>query len=939
MPQLAEKIRTKYPGEYDDLDDHTLEKLVLSKYPEYKDLVVPESNTAPPRTFDNTNIAPSNADTTDPNQFVGPKQSLDKWGVGPANYGPNTESFLSHEFLPEMKQPETWMGGFTKGLYDEFVRPLSSPRNILSGLITGGTGSKIASELGGSEIGAAPQLQNIAKNTLTPEIMQGAKASPTISNKSILDDWGASEGEPTGVYGSGMLPSQTSEGISLPGQIKNISPQPILDESGRELAPPESNNIQPRPEGPWDTMNVSQPNPQSEGLDDLFNRANKKLASGQPSFEQQFGSDYGSGYSGNGKLNDVAASTINNIQQDFRNGKITNEEAINRIQNRVKEISIQGKNKRNELWNDVTNSASNLKDLTDKIQNNINESTPTFDQMTAEGQFSGDRTTGNFEPIDQAGNPIGLDSISPEEWGKIGINKEEPNPWMGESGNDKSPLKRLIFGEEGAVRIKSDDSVLGKLNVGQTVLVKPEKMTPAIYKRMKEQGFEHIGMNDAGSFRWKKVSESGASQPILESEIGNKRPTASRSQLGSPIDVKQASWATEAMNFPRTILASMDMSAPLRQGLGLIHKKEFWNALPTMIKSFGSEEVYQAAMKDIADKPLFMRRMGMNGKEIPSFADDAGLKLTDLLDVKSREESRMSNLAEKLIPGIRGSNRAYTIFLNKLRADTFESLINSGKVFGAGAETNLPLARGIANFVNTATGRGSLGKLEQSAVALNSVLFSPRLIASRLQMLNPQYYIMADPFVRKEALKSLFAIAGAGNIITGLGKLAGGKVEYDPASADFGKLRVGNTRLDPYGGFQQYIVAAQRLMPNLEKVGLPNIGGRMKSTTTGRTYDLGNPKYGQSNRFDVGKRFVQGKLNPVLGFAAALLDAQTELSGKKMNFSTPNPFNNSIGQRFIPILMQDIYEIGSRDPSKLGFAIPDAFGMGVQQYENSASMR
>lgn len=38
---LVEKIRTKYPGAYDDMDDATLTKKVLTKYPQYSDLAAP----------------------------------------------------------------------------------------------------------------------------------------------------------------------------------------------------------------------------------------------------------------------------------------------------------------------------------------------------------------------------------------------------------------------------------------------------------------------------------------------------------------------------------------------------------------------------------------------------------------------------------------------------------------------------------------------------------------------------------------------------------------------------------------------------------------------------------------------------------------------------------------------------------------------------------
>src|SRR5690606_34947056 len=84
---------------------------------------------------------------------------------------------------------------------------------------------------------------------------------------------------------------------------------------------------------------------------------------------------------------------------------------------------------------------------------------------------------------------------------------------------------------------------------------------------------------------------------------------------------------------------------------------------------------------------------------------------------------------------VRGSARAYSTVLNSLRADTFDA-------------PSAPLARGkeptqaergaLANYVNAATGRGSLGKFQQSATLLNTVFFAPRWVVSRFQMLAAQ---------------------------------------------------------------------------------------------------------------------------------------------------------------------------------------------------------
>jgi hypothetical protein len=291
--------------------------------------------------------------------------------------------------------------------------------------------------------------------------------------------------------------------------------------------------------------------------------------------------------------------------------------------------------------------------------------------------------------------------------------------------------------------------------------------------------------------------------------------------------------------------------------------------------------------------------------------------------------------------------------LNNLRADVFESLIKDGKIL-ADVEKNLPMARALADFVNTATGRGSLGRLEKSASILNTGLFAPRLIASRVKMLNPHYYIMAPPQVRKEALKSLFAVAAFGNTVLQLASMAGAEVENDPASSDFGKAKIGNVRIDPWGGFQQYIIAANRLIrPSFAKIpgmeggtdsgiapldlatGYAGAGGwRTKSSTTGKEYDLLNPQgpYGQTPA-DVAGRFARGKMNPVLGFAWSMATGNKEMSGQPMNFKTMNPMENAVTQRFIPIFMQDVYQLAKEDPALLPLAIPAGLGMGIQAYE------
>jgi hypothetical protein len=357
----------------------------------------------------------------------------------------------------------------------------------------------------------------------------------------------------------------------------------------------------------------------------------------------------------------------------------------------------------------------------------------------------------------------------------------------------------------------------------------------------------------------------------------------------------------------------MDMSAPLRQGLGLIHKKEFWTAIPEMFKAWGSEEAYQAVKEGIEARPSFQ------------LMQDSKLALTDF-GLTTKEEHVIDSMIDK-IPGVRSSDRAYMAFLNKLRADTFDSLISNAEKAGIKIEKNKMFTQEIADFINNATGRGSLkfgpASLERNAVMLNNLLFSPRLIASRLKMLNPNNYLQIGTgmapaeasMMRQEYLKSLFAIAGVGTTVGQLARIGGATVEDTPTSADFGKIKVGNTRIDPFGGFQQYITLASKLLEN-----------ESTSTRTGLTKQFGSNAMAPTRLSTLGT-FAEQKANPVVSFATGLL------RGKD---STGQPFHipEQVAQRFIPMMVQDIYQVAQDDPALLPITIPAGFfGSGVQTYK------
>lgn len=364
----------------------------------------------------------------------------------------------------------------------------------------------------------------------------------------------------------------------------------------------------------------------------------------------------------------------------------------------------------------------------------------------------------------------------------------------------------------------------------------------------------------------------------------------------------------ETLNVPRSLMASFDLSAPFRQALvaGAGHPGIFFKNFAPMIKAARSEKAYKGIMDEIHTRP-----------NAPLY-EQSGLKLTQLDELDVREEQFMSNFAEK-IPGIgrvvRGSGRGYTGFLNKMRADVFDNLLDVARAEGNNVEDRKFL-RSLARYINSSTGRGSLGPVENWAPALNTIFFSPRLMASRINFLDPTWYMRLDPFARKQALKSITRLAGAASVVLGLGALAGAKVGHDPRNADFGKLRIGDTRVDILGGFQQYIRLASQV-----------ISGEIVSSSTGRTMKL-EAGVGNLSRKDILERFFTGKFAPPPSFTYDFFKG-TDYEGEPFDVKV------AILERMIPLMAQDVHDLyqdTGNIPLALGAYGVGGLGIGVQTY-------
>lgn len=397
----------------------------------------------------------------------------------------------------------------------------------------------------------------------------------------------------------------------------------------------------------------------------------------------------------------------------------------------------------------------------------------------------------------------------------------------------------------------------------------------------------------------------------------------------------------ETWNLPKSLMSSADLSAPLRQGIGLSYRGEYWKAFGEMFKYAVKQKNFDALDESIKLHPNY------------ALAEESGLALTTTAGkLGKHEDAFRSHVAEKLPvigPIVRGSERAYVGFLNKLRFDTFNSLVKDAQSLGHDLK-DPAVTKSISNYINVMTGRGGLGKLEPAAGALNAALFSPRLISSRLQMLTAPVQAGVSKAVKattgkelpggvigdlpagmkREAAKSYAAMIGAYSTAIGLASMAGYEVVGDPRSSDFGKVRDGNTRVDLGSGLIQYITAGTRALTR-----------ESTSLKSGETREL---KKRGDTPLDTDLKFLFNKLHPTLSL---FVDQQrgTDAVGNPSNQSVDIPltqqevpWSKAILSRLTPMGIPDIVASVKEHPDHKGtlYAVLGLLGAGLQNFDENA---
>lgn len=384
----------------------------------------------------------------------------------------------------------------------------------------------------------------------------------------------------------------------------------------------------------------------------------------------------------------------------------------------------------------------------------------------------------------------------------------------------------------------------------------------------------------------------------------------------------------EAVNTVRAIKTSVDLSAVLRQGgfIVLGHPVRGIKAMPSMFKALRSEKGQFAVEQEILKRANY------------KLYEDAGLYLSEHGQKLSQmEEVYMSQWMDynkgvlgKVLAPVRASGRAYTTYLNRLRADSFDAMLkNLPTVAG---KANPVEMKAIANFINVATGRGNLGLKEGALVGLNTVFFAPRYVLSRFQLMYGQPFKggtrVTKQMVAKEYARFLAGIA----VVYSLAIASGAKVGIDPHSSDFGKIIIGNTRLDPMVGLSQTATFTTRVLT-----------GDKSAYNKGRTLSLdgvkgSKPKEMSAEEYGrVVSNFLRSKIAPVPGTAWNWKTKKDVIGNKIERVGDAEDFlhGTSIPSNLVmPLALSDIYQTMQQQgiPKGTALSLLSIFGMGMQTY-------
>jgi hypothetical protein len=439
----------------------------------------------------------------------------------------------------------------------------------------------------------------------------------------------------------------------------------------------------------------------------------------------------------------------------------------------------------------------------------------------------------------------------------------------------------------------------------------------------------------------------GLAMVNMRNYVGDLKAKAERLTLGdfksSPFRSTGKAIGT-ALETAKSVKAAFDDSAVFRPGIRVLQthpaiwKRNALNTITTIINTYREKPTVNALNADLLTRPNalngYYKASGLDiGITEEAFPSDLPERITGAIGEKI-EKTGIPVVSKVLGRAVgktyKASQDAYTIFNNRSRADVFDKEIEIAQ--HAGKEIDPELLQSLGRMVNSLVYRGRLGPLEPVSKYINVPFFSPKALKSHIDVLFEPLSGGGEGFfggeggtnyVRKRAAINLLKIISSTAAILGIAAFwKRDSVEPDPRSANFGKIRVGDTRFDVTAGWSSLAVLAARLATM-----------KTKSSMSGEVKELnerdkeGKVKFGAPTGKDVVYDFFENKESPPFAITRDLLQGETRQGEKPTVLTT-------LRDLYEPLPLSNIRELKNNPNSApiLLAMIADALGIATNTY-------
>lgn len=414
-------------------------------------------------------------------------------------------------------------------------------------------------------------------------------------------------------------------------------------------------------------------------------------------------------------------------------------------------------------------------------------------------------------------------------------------------------------------------------------------------------------ITDIADDLWKARTDAKNKAKEVSDELQKLSQSKSRYALSKVVD---------ASNALRTLMASFDLSAGLRQGGYFSAGFPGMQAgnVRDMLRSFGMQG-YGRVIQEIESAPKFWQsqRAGLEMAEAGSSADftkEEVFKGDEML----KNIPFLGKVLDKAVLG--WSERTYNAFLDAQRIMMYSRFAGELEAANLTFKNNPNEFKAIAEFINIATGKGAIPKNKLGKLLVDLPFFAPRYTLSRFQLLNktlnPVAYYNMPPETRKIVAKSAVRFYGTIGLLTTLAGMFG-LASFDDDDSDFLKVKVGETRYDMFAG----LLPTAKLIIKFVHSAIRTKGGQANRVPGEFGDDI----------LQAGGRFFRGKLSPAMSFG---WDAA---SGAEYN-GQPFTWQKGIVSRLVPLTMSDMYEAYQVDGARgMALTLPAIVGLGVQTFK------